>query len=193
MQRSGAQACRAIPAICASVLDIAYRVVVLLFICLFIYLFIIFLLHGHIRRPVARPRITPATYTGVPGIVSCVGINVYLFIYYLLLHVGAHCTSGPRTQPAASWGPAENYPRTGNLRRRPRYGISCVGVNVYLFICLFIVFFIVYCVVVCLRLCGSGRTQAGTYPSRGPVLRLRPQCASRSLISHIVTLCLCSL
>ena len=135
---------------------------------------------------------------------SCRTIT-YIFICLFiicLLYVGAHCTSGPWTQPVAPWSPAENYPRTGILRRRPRYRISCVGVNVYLFFCL-LIYFIVYCL---LRSCmpqavwvwahsgcqwhisesgPTGRTQATTRPG--------PQCASWSLISHIVTVCLCSL
>jgi hypothetical protein len=153
MQRSGAQACRAIPAICASVPDIAYRVVVLFiyFIYLFIYHFLILHVGVHCTSgPWTQPaaswgRELPPQFATTSLISYHVLVSIFIcFNIICLLHSGAHCTSG-RAQPAASWGPAENFsPRTGNLRRRPRYRISCVGVNVYLFFCL-LIYFIVYC------------------------------------------------
>jgi hypothetical protein len=76
---------------------------------------------------------------------------LYLLFVYCMWARTAHPSQARARGHNLQRSGAENYPR--NLRRRPRYRISCVGVNV----CLFILFyFIVYCVVVCL--CGCGRT-----------------------------------
>ena len=160
MQRSGAPACRDIPAICARVPDIANRVVVLMFICLFVYLFICYLF--------------------------------YLFIIYLLFIYYFYCMWARTAHQARASvhnlrrPGAENYPQFAPASPISHIMCWCQYLFIYfIYLFIYLFYFIVYCVVQVVCLCGCGRTY------RGP--GLRPQFASRSLISHIVTVRLCSM